>query len=41
MNKAVRKVQGEHMDNYRRFASKYNGTTPRRDPLVVKKLQEV
>ena len=40
MNSAVRKVDGARMDNYRRFASKYNGTSPKLDPLVAKKLLE-
>ena len=41
MNKSVRKVQGADMDNYRRFASKYNGSSPKMDPLVAKKMIEV
>eukprot|EP00353_Schmidingerella_taraikaensis_P006217 CAMPEP_0185574378 /NCGR_PEP_ID=MMETSP0434-20130131/5860_1 /TAXON_ID=626734 ORGANISM="Favella taraikaensis, Strain Fe Narragansett Bay" /NCGR_SAMPLE_ID=MMETSP0434 /ASSEMBLY_ACC=CAM_ASM_000379 /LENGTH=60 /DNA_ID=CAMNT_0028190927 /DNA_START=417 /DNA_END=599 /DNA_ORIENTATION=+ len=41
MNSAVRREQGQKMQNYRRFASKYNGASPKLDPLVAKKLQEV
>ena len=36
MNSHVRSSQNTLMDNYRRFASKYNGTKPKLDPLVKK-----
>ena len=38
MNSSERQEQGLLMDNYRRFASKYNAQGPKLDPLVKKKL---
>ena len=36
MNSHIRADQSLLMDNYRRFASKYNGEKPKLDPLVKK-----